>query len=349
MALQPRTRLTALLVGAAALAAVPVIASAQTTEAEPVTPSTAGWELIPRNTIGSPDYHFGTGAIGANQGVPGGEGSLQLLVEGDQKIAYGMPQTPDSALWGTPVSGLGELSYWVMDATEEEGGNAALPNLTIEVARNGVDAGDPGYASFVFLPNDSTPDDGSEDLQNWEMFDAKAGMWFSTGGTDCPLATPCTWDELNTAYPDSEVWFSIGVAKGRDNAFTGAVDLVTIDGTTYDFEPGTQADNPDDLPPVAGPDRIGGDDRYATAVQVAEFRFPGGSPAVYIARGDDFADSLAANTLRGPVLLVRTCDLPMVVQDYLATTQPQRVTALGGTGAVCDQVLQDAQAAAGIS
>lgn len=93
-------------------------------------------------------------------------------------------------------------------------------------------------------------------------------------------------------------------------------------------------------------DRLAGLDRYGTAVQVAERSFPQQADAVYLARGDDVADAVAAGTLTdGPVLLVRPgCQhLPEPVLDYLMSHRPAAVYALGGKAAVCDDMLEQVE------
>lgn len=88
-------------------------------------------------------------------------------------------------------------------------------------------------------------------------------------------------------------------------------------------------------------DRVFGATRVETSVEISRVSFPETSPVVYLARSDIFADALAAGSLTdGPVLLVPSCgDVPPVVRERVAELDPERVTALGGTGAVCDAVL----------
>jgi putative cell wall-binding protein len=90
--------------------------------------------------------------------------------------------------------------------------------------------------------------------------------------------------------------------------------------------------------------RLGGLDRFDTAVQISQFGFVGGSREVYLARGDDFADALAAGSLHdGPVLLVpRSGPVPAGVRSEIARLGPQHVLALGGEQAVPAAVLLDA-------
>ncbi len=97
------------------------------------------------------------------------------------------------------------------------------------------------------------------------------------------------------------------------------------------------------------PDRVHGRNRYETAATIAGRAFPEAPSTVYLARGDTLADAVAAGVLTdGPVLLVnRRCGaLPASVATYLSLVTPDRVLALGGPSAVCDDTLQAASAAA---
>lgn len=99
----------------------------------------------------------------------------------------------------------------------------------------------------------------------------------------------------------------------------------------------------------AQPDRIAGADRFATAAAIARYQFGDGPvDSIFLARADDFADAVSGGSLTGgPVLLVPTCgDLPPIVSQTTAALDPARVVALGGTQAICDQVLDDVGTAA---
>lgn len=92
--------------------------------------------------------------------------------------------------------------------------------------------------------------------------------------------------------------------------------------------------------------RLAGDDRYATAVQIARRRYPPRQPVptVYLAQAFVFADAVSAGSLRdGPVLLVPPCgEVPADVVRYLQEATPARVVALGGQRAICDELLDAA-------
>ncbi|MBW3664811.1 MAG: cell wall-binding repeat-containing protein [Actinobacteria bacterium] len=89
-------------------------------------------------------------------------------------------------------------------------------------------------------------------------------------------------------------------------------------------------------------ERLAGDTRIDTAAAIATRAFPDGAPRVYLARADVLADAVAAGSLRdGPVLLIPSCDgVPSVVHRTIARIDPDRVTALGGTSALCDETLE---------
>ena len=93
---------------------------------------------------------------------------------------------------------------------------------------------------------------------------------------------------------------------------------------------------------AASVERIGGGDRYATALAVAR-RAVGGNEALYITTGEQFPDALSAGTLAattpGPLLLVPKAELPMNVRAAIEDREPPSVTVIGGPAAVTDMVL----------
>lgn len=88
--------------------------------------------------------------------------------------------------------------------------------------------------------------------------------------------------------------------------------------------------------------RVAGENRYATAVAIAERGFGDGADTVYLASGDDSPDAVAGGILTGgPILLLPsngdTLDEVTAAVDRL---DPARVVALGGTAAMTDAQLQ---------
>jgi len=106
----------------------------------------------------------------------------------------------------------------------------------------------------------------------------------------------------------------------------------------------------EDHAPLADPvvslplDRLGGEDRYETSARISWSAFQQGADTVYLARGDVFADAIAAGSLTdGPVLLVRSCgSVPAAVRAEIARVDPVQVVALGGPTSICDTTLEAA-------
>lgn len=94
--------------------------------------------------------------------------------------------------------------------------------------------------------------------------------------------------------------------------------------------------------------RLAGPSRIETGAAVAGEAYTFSTDVAYLARADVFADAVAAGSLiDGPVLLVPPCGpLPEVVGDQISRLEVEEVIALGGTEAVCDDILASAAALA---
>ena len=99
--------------------------------------------------------------------------------------------------------------------------------------------------------------------------------------------------------------------------------------------------------------RLDGDDRYATAVTVAEVLYDD-PDTVFLATGENYPDALsgaaAAGSQGAPILLVGRTFLPEPVRaaltgEDLFPLQPSRFIVLGGQSAVSDAVLDQIRAA----
>jgi len=86
--------------------------------------------------------------------------------------------------------------------------------------------------------------------------------------------------------------------------------------------------------------RVAGENRYETAVSIAEMY--GEVDKVFVASGQNFPDALTGAALAGtegyPVLLTKGDAVPAVLADYLADTSPSEVVVLGGPDAVSEAV-----------
>ncbi|MEE8601775.1 cell wall-binding repeat-containing protein [Euzebya tangerina] len=108
----------------------------------------------------------------------------------------------------------------------------------------------------------------------------------------------------------------------------------------------TPSPTPTQTGPLRDGDRLAGPSRIETAIAISQEQFPDGAATAYLARADVFADAVAGGALTaGPILLVPSCGvLPGVVADEIARLHPDRVVALGGEAAVCQDLLDQARA-----
>lgn len=88
--------------------------------------------------------------------------------------------------------------------------------------------------------------------------------------------------------------------------------------------------------------RLAGTNRFDTAIAISQAAFPGGAEVVYLANGGTLVDAVAGGALTdGPVLLVSTCSVPDGVAAEIERLSPGHVVALGGSAAICDEVLAE--------
>ncbi|HET8718240.1 MAG TPA: hypothetical protein VFM50_10875 [Nocardioidaceae bacterium] len=190
------------------------------------------WQIIDRNVIGNGDSYLRTGPNSANFGVtvdvPFGVGSLGMRTgSGEDKATFG--NQVDFA--GDALADIEHASYWVYTTGENKAkGPGNLPNLQFEVSPDGQG----GFSTLVYVPE-------AAEANTWTELDAsEAKRWYLTGAegeaTGCNQVTYCTLDEVQAELPDATI-YTVQFSKGRDHAFSGAVDGLALNDTTYDFEP----------------------------------------------------------------------------------------------------------------
>lgn len=101
--------------------------------------------------------------------------------------------------------------------------------------------------------------------------------------------------------------------------------------------------SPTDIHPVGvSVDRIGGGDRFDTALKISRDAFPTTAPVVYITDGTNFPDALSAAPAaardRGPLLLVTPMVLPAAVKAEIIRLAPAKIVVTGETGSVSAEV-----------
>lgn len=192
------------------------------------------WGELLRNEFGSPTARLGYTAAAS----PDGDGALILATaDGTEKAEFGT----ETELKGTLIASLTIVSFEEYVTDGDFGINAANePNIQIEV--NPKVAGQT-YSSLVYNPAPLNP--LAQD--SWSTVNAAApvvnhgeeGWYFSKSAvataTNCSQAHLCSLAEVQIAAPEAEVSLSVGLGKGRDYQFQGAVDNLKLNTADYDF------------------------------------------------------------------------------------------------------------------
>jgi len=184
------------------------------------------WSVVDRNVIGNGDSELRAGPLAPPYGV----GSLGLRTGA----------ATDKAAFGNELDFAGKaLPTTVGYSLYTTGENAALaadnlPNISFEIDPTGPSSTGPNYSSLVYNPT-AVP------ANTWTAQDAtSAARWWLTGAagtsTGCTLAHYCTLAQVRAALPDATL-LTVTISKGRDRAFSGAVDGLRVDGQVFDFEP----------------------------------------------------------------------------------------------------------------
>ena len=196
---------------------------------EPAAYEGPNWSVVDRNTEGNGDAFLRAGpSSGPDVAPPLGVGSLGLRTGSNtDKAAFG--NQVDFA--GVPLSDITAVSY----STYTTGENRAkyvenLPSVSMEInPKNGS-----SYSTLVYTPTEVP-------ANTWGEQDGTNGKrWWLTGSagtsTGCNQTTYCTLAEVREKLPDATL-YSVQITKGKDYAFSGAVDKLTLGSTVYDFEP----------------------------------------------------------------------------------------------------------------
>ncbi|HYH50323.1 MAG TPA: hypothetical protein VEG38_12330 [Acidimicrobiia bacterium] len=191
------------------------------------------WGVVHRNVIGAGESELAS----STQTPPRGVGALNIHTgSANDKAAFGN----EKDFTGKLVKDLTKVGFSVF--TTGENANQApnnMPSITFEIDPNREDLPNKNYSSLVYAPANTPPN-------AWTAVDAVADTgkhWGLTGlaGTPCDInGSRCTFQELqnylNDGGQDASI-YTVQITKGRDFAFSGAVDQLVINDTVYDFEP----------------------------------------------------------------------------------------------------------------
>ncbi|CAB1249013.1 exported hypothetical protein [Clostridiaceae bacterium BL-3] len=88
--------------------------------------------------------------------------------------------------------------------------------------------------------------------------------------------------------------------------------------------------------------RVGGENRYATASQVAKTNWTSGSENAVLVSGEGYADSVSASVLAkklgAPILLTQSASLSADAKSALETLKPKNVYVIGGTASISSSI-----------
>jgi hypothetical protein len=190
------------------------------------TPPTRNWVIYNR-LAGAAAFRTGPAT------APLGAGSLELRTPtgADKVQAFNYDQI------GTPLSAVNALGY----STYRSAGSAQqVAAINIEVDVNGAALG--GFTTLVFEPVYNTTQGPvvSNQWQTWDAYNGGNAIWWSSNAI--PSApdrdTFVSWSTIVAANPNAVIVGGFGNNQGSGNpALTTAVDALTINSTTYDFEP----------------------------------------------------------------------------------------------------------------
>jgi hypothetical protein len=205
----------------------------------------------------------GTGTFESGPATPPlGVGSFELSTpDSTAKV-----QLLTSRYDGTALADIDGLSYSTYRDPASTGFVAGVAALNLRVDLTGDGAPD---AYMVYEPYQ---DQGNAAVQtgvwqNWDAYNGGAAKWWiNTGAGGCGQATPCTWSQIVTAFPNATIEEgvncgpggikvpcpgSLGVNQGSGNAgIISNVDALTVSvngsETTFDFEPAISPQSKDD-------------------------------------------------------------------------------------------------------
>ncbi len=191
------------------------------------------WSVIDRNVIGAGDAALRSGPTSSWPGAdavepPMGVGSLGLrTASATDKTSFGN----EVDFQGDALSSISSVSFWEYTTGENRAkyvDNAASVAMEINPGN-----GKQTYSTLNFVVRNLP-------ANVWTEVTTESANWYLTGAagteTGCNQTTYCTLEQVQAKLPEATL-YTVAISKGRDYAFSGAVDALQIGSTTYDFEP----------------------------------------------------------------------------------------------------------------
>jgi len=278
---------------------------------------------------------------------------LRLLQRPGGGFAFAVGSTPNSNSSGLAVQAIAALSQDAESTAWTNAGGSALAGLrSFQVTCS--DATESKRGGFRYLPSSKEPDVLATSQAIWGL----SGRPFTSIGSPraiepiaCPTAptTPTTEPSQSESESESEPEIDPTTSAPSTSPRTGSGGGSS--GGSRRSDSGTPVPSPT---PQAAPifgrtiERLSGQDRHGSAVEVSRELFVTGVPVVYLTSSTSFADALAAGPAasfqRGPVLLTPRDALPAEVINELQRLDPKRIVVLGGPAAISEHVVRQASA-----
>ena len=213
-----------------------------------VTPTSMGnWSFDNRdaNGIVGAEATASGGMVTGPATPPVGTGSANLATGNGTTGGDGAEEIRNTGYVGLALSSISALSYSTF-ATAWNG--QQLPYLVLYLSNNDRLWFEPAY----------TPAQGAVTTNNWQTWDALAGMWYDDNGNGTPgVANVISWSAMLAANPGATIVnqsnglggirISSGFASATDQ-FNTYVDNFTLNDTTFNFDPASATPLPAALP-----------------------------------------------------------------------------------------------------
>lgn len=193
------------------------------------------WGVELRNTIAGGTAMLRSGpASGPDVRPPLGSGSLQILTaDANSQVVFGNEvDYAGKNLVSTIGNNVGFSVFSTGENKGTGGSDTNLPNIKFEIDPN-VDGTASNYGTLNFTPTKVATSN------KWTSYDQGDGFWWLTGAAgaaiDCEQGDTCTFAQIKSKLANATI-LTLGVGKGRDLEFQGAVDALRIGDTTFDFE-----------------------------------------------------------------------------------------------------------------
>jgi hypothetical protein len=200
----------------------------------------AGWTLATNKQVATPydSSNLNPSSTASSEFIkgpatpPAGTGSLLMSAGGEKnsRVAANPP-----GLAGRTFGAVGELRYSTYLENSSTTGHTAPVNLKLAGTSSKLKA----YFTGVYEPARQS---SAPETKKWQAWDASAGKWWTSkiASGACAQSDPCSWDafvgKVGADTTISTAYFELGDSGDQFSGEKCALDDVSVNGVTYDFE-----------------------------------------------------------------------------------------------------------------